>query len=236
MWLQNYKLFAEPTNNYSIKCDFLINFSTQHFRTPCPHSSWWLPWRWCALVPQGGQAVINQSGRWTSSPGLSVGGSGGNRTLVRTRKPYAFYMLIPAFVFVMLQDLGYQQHPYPLKFHPASEARPDYSRFYLRRLISGFGTTSSERRLVLSPCDGIKLVIYCASIKQREHTHCCQLIFRPTWLWRTQPSLRMLTYHFGLPSNPVTPMIQPAKVRTFSEICNFFSPFFQKHSKNKKSG
>ena len=121
-------------------------------------------------------------------------------------------MLISAFIFVMQQDLSHQLHPYPLKFHPTAEAQPDYFRFNLRRLISGFGTTSSERRLVLSPCDGIKLIIYCASIKQREHTHCCQLNFRPTCLWRTQSSLRMLTYHFSLPSNPVTPMVVTAKI------------------------
>ena len=51
-----------------------------------------------------------------------VSGGGGNRTLVRTRKPYAFYMLIPAFIFVMQQDPDHQLHPYPLKLHPIIEA------------------------------------------------------------------------------------------------------------------
>ena len=46
----------------------------------------------------------------------------------------------------------------------------------LRRWVLRFGTTPLERRLVLSPGDGIKPVIYCTSIRQREHTHCCQLI------------------------------------------------------------
>jgi len=50
---------------------------------------------------------------------------------------------------------------------------------FLRRRFLRFGTTSLGRRLVPLPCKGIKLVIYCASIKQREHTCCCQLIFRP---------------------------------------------------------
>ena len=122
-------------------------------------------------------------------------------------------MLIPAFIFVMRQDLGHQPHPYPLKFHPAIEAWQDYFRFNLRRWISGFGTTSSERRLVLLPGRRIKLVIYCTSIKQREHTLCCQLIFRPTWLRSQQPSLRMLTYHLGSLSNPVNP-----------KNCNVFTP------------
>ena len=56
-------------------------------------------------------------------------GAGGNRTRVQTRKPYAFYMLIPAFIFVMQQDLDHQLHPYPLKFHHTVKARHDNSRF-----------------------------------------------------------------------------------------------------------
>ena len=38
------------------------------------------------------------------------------RTPVRTRKPYAFYMLIPAFIFVPQQDPDHPLRPYPLKF------------------------------------------------------------------------------------------------------------------------
>ena len=64
-----------------------------------------------------------------------------------------------------------------------------------------------ERCLVLSPCKRIKPVIYCTSIRQRERTLFRQLIVRPTWLWSPQPSLRMLTYHLGLLSNPVNPKI-----------------------------
>ena len=60
-------------------------------------------------------------------------------------------------------------------FIPQPELPRNYFRFNLRRFAFGFGTTSSERRLVLLPCKRIKLVIYCASIKQREHTCCCQL-------------------------------------------------------------
>ena len=104
-----------------------------------------------------------------------VGGAGGNRTLVRTRKPYAFYTLILAFVFVHWQDPSHQPMPYLLKLHSCIGAYTNYFRFNLRRLIFGFGTTSSERRLVLLPCKRIKPVIYYTSIRQREHTHCCQL-------------------------------------------------------------
>jgi len=57
---------------------------------------------------------------------------------------------------------------------------------FLRRRFLRFGTTSLGRRPVPLPCKGIKLQIYCASIKQREHTCCCQLIFRPKRLWSLQ--------------------------------------------------
>ena len=77
-----------------------------------------------------------------------IRGSGENRTLVRTRKPYAFYMLILDFIFVLQQDPSHQLQPYPLNFHHVIEAWHDYFRFNLRRWIFGFGTTSSERRLV----------------------------------------------------------------------------------------
>ena len=38
-------------------------------------------------------------------------GAGGSRTLVQTGKPYAFYTLIPAFVFEQQQDLDHQLMP-----------------------------------------------------------------------------------------------------------------------------
>lgn len=48
---------------------------------------------------------------------------------------------------------------------------------YLHRLTLRFGTTSLERCLVPSPCNGIKPVIYCTSIRQRERNCFRQLIF-----------------------------------------------------------
>ena len=104
-------------------------------------------------------------------------GAGGSRTLVQTGKPYAFYTLIPAFGFRVSARPGPPTDTLAPKFHPQVGALEDYSRFNLRRWILRFGTTSLERRLVPLPCSGIKLAIYCTSIKQREHTHCCQLIF-----------------------------------------------------------
>ena len=137
--------------------------------------------------------------------GQANGGSGGSRTLVRTRKPYAFYTLI--------LDFGFRAPARPKpptaalapKLHPCIGACRDYFRFNLRHLIFGFGTRSSERRPVLLPCKRIKPVIYYTSIRQREHTHCCQLILRRLRLRREPTSLRVLTYHLDLPSNPVTP-------------------------------
>ena len=106
---------------------------------------------------------------------VCLSGAGGSRTHVRTRKPYAFYTLIPALIFERRQDLDHQPPPYPLKLHRRAEASRRLFPNYLRRLFLGFGTRSLGRRLVPSPCDGIKLKIYCTSIKQREHTCCCQL-------------------------------------------------------------
>ena len=61
------------------------------------------------------------------------GGAGGSRTLVQTGKPYAFYMLIPDFIFVMQQDLDHQLHPYPLNFHCPVEATKQLFPIYLHR-------------------------------------------------------------------------------------------------------
>ena len=48
-------------------------------------------------------------------------GAGGIRTLVQTGIPYAFYMLILAFIFVQQQDPSHQLLPYSLKFHQRHE-------------------------------------------------------------------------------------------------------------------
>ena len=116
--------------------------------------------------------------------------------------------LFQTLVFVLRQDLDHQPEPYPLKFHHPCGAKNGYFRFYCAAEPMRFGTTSMERRLVLLPCKRIKPVIYCTSIRQREHTRCCQLIFRPNGLWSIQPSLRMLTYHLNPLSNPVNPELQ----------------------------
>ena len=103
-------------------------------------------------------------------------GAGGNRTFVQTGKPYAFYTLILDFDFRISARPKPPTDTLAPKFHPCVGARRDYSRFNLRRWIFGSGTTSSERRLVLLPGKRIKLVIYYASIKQRERSCFRQLI------------------------------------------------------------
>ena len=140
-----------------------------------------------------------------TSRGRNVSGVGGSRTLVQTGKPYAFYTLI--------LDFGFRAPARPKpptdtlapKSHPCIGAYRDYFRFNLRRLILRFGTTSLGRRLVLLPCKRIKPVIYYTSIRQREHTRCCQLIFLQLRLWR-EPKKPPRAY---VPSQPAVKSSQP---------------------------
>lgn len=78
-------------------------------------------------------------------------------------------------VFVHWQDLDHQPMPYPLKFHSASGATPNYFRFLCTAISAGFGTTASERCLVPSPSDGIKPKTYYTSVRQRERNFFRQL-------------------------------------------------------------
>lgn len=97
-------------------------------------------------------------------------GAGGIRTLVQTGKPYVFYMLILDFIFELWQDPSHQPQPYPLKSHYVGEAQRNYFRFNRTALPKSLGTTAFERCLVLLPGSGIKPVIYCTSIRQRERS------------------------------------------------------------------
>ena len=49
------------------------------------------------------------------------------------QEPYAFYMLILVFIFVMQQDPSHQLQPYPLKLHPPVEAPKRLFPIYLHR-------------------------------------------------------------------------------------------------------
>ena len=61
--------------------------------------------------------------------GICWCGAGGNRTRVRTRKPYAFYMLIPDFGFRASTRPGPPIDTLSSEFHRAAEAQHDYFRF-----------------------------------------------------------------------------------------------------------
>ena len=79
-------------------------------------------------------------------------------------------------IFVCRQDLDHQPTSYPLNLHQCIEAYTDYFRLNLHRLLSGFGTTSSERCLVQLSNSRIKPVTYCTSVRQRERNCFRQLI------------------------------------------------------------
>ena len=103
------------------------------------------------------------------------------------------------------------------KISPGRRGTPWLFPIYLHRWTLRFGTTSLERCLVPSPCDGIKPVIYCSSIRQRERNCFRQLNFWPLGLWSQQTTLRMLTYHFGPLSNPVNPeMLHHTEIQCFA--------------------
>ena len=64
------------------------------------------------------------------------GGAGGNRTLVRTRKPYAFYMLIPAFNFRGMARPGPPTIPLSSKISSGQRGVPELFPICLHRLIN----------------------------------------------------------------------------------------------------
>ena len=115
------------------------------------------------------------------SSGISLlfgcGGAGGSRTLVQTRKPYAFYMLIFAFGFRAQARPKPPTYALASKFHSDCEARPELFPILLHRRIERFGTRAFGRCLVSTTVAEIKLIYY-TSIKQREHKNRCQIIVR----------------------------------------------------------
>ena len=64
------------------------------------------------------------------------GGAGGIRTLVRTRKPYAFYMLIPAFGFRGMTGPGPPIIPLSSKISSMQRGVHELFPIYLHRLIN----------------------------------------------------------------------------------------------------
>ena len=96
--------------------------------------------------------------------------------------------------------------PYPLNLHRAAGARRDYFRFTCAALSSDSEPHPWGDVSFLRLAEELSHVVYCASTRLREHTRCCQLIFRPQRLWSLQSPLRVLTYHLISPSNPVNPI------------------------------
>ena len=125
-------------------------------------------------------------------------GPGGIRTLVRTVRPYAFYTLIPAFGFRVLARPGPPTNTLSSKSFIFGPRPPeDYFRRNCTATPRSFGKRALERCLVPSPGDGIKPVIYYASIRQRERNCFRQLICR-SLSFRSKPTrLRVLTYHLS---------------------------------------
>ena len=130
------------------------------------------------LINIGDQTVIKQkkplkisdfSNSRVELEGFEPSSKQGNHTLSTC--------LFQPLIFELWQDLNHQPQPYPLKFHHSVGAHDDYFRFNRTALPKSFGTTAFERCLVPSPCDGIKPVIYCTSIRQRERNCFRQINF-----------------------------------------------------------
>ena len=108
----------------------------------------------------------------------SKSGDGGSRTLVQTRNPHGFYMLIPLLVFVPRKGTNALNATLSPKASPCCRSADKA----IPKLLSTPGSGRNQESppagcLVPSPCEGIKPVIYCASIRQRERSCFRQLIF-----------------------------------------------------------
>ena len=152
-------------------CDFVqrIIWLYQSPQNPSPLTICFLELNWVSLNLQHSSSCFVRKVQFLS-------GVRGNRTLVQTRKPYAFYMLIPALVFVMQQDPDHQLHPYPQRFSSRHRGMPWLFPIFRAPLYQNASEQELfERCLVLPPCDRIRPVNYCASFRQRERKYFRQL-------------------------------------------------------------
>ena len=104
-------------------------------------------------------------------------GDGGSRTLVQTRNPHGFYMLIPLLVFVPRKGANALNATLSPKASPCCRSADKA----IPKLLSTPGSGRNQESppagcLVRPPCERIKPVIYCASIRQRERSCFRQLI------------------------------------------------------------
>ena len=105
-------------------------------------------------------------------------GDGGSRTLVQTRNPHGFYMLIPLLVFVPCKGTNALNATLSPKASPCCRSADKA----IPKLLSTPGSGRNQESppagcLVRPPCERIKPVIYCASIRQRERSCFRQLLF-----------------------------------------------------------
>ena len=118
--------------------------------------------------------ILQKNGRLFFSRPFLISGADGSRTRVRTRKQYAFYMLIFALIFERQQDRSHQLSPYLLKSYQQCTATTDQPRINSTSEPDRLGAMASERCLVSAPCAEIKLIYY-TSIKQQERKKFRQL-------------------------------------------------------------
>ena len=98
-------------------------------------------------------------------------GDGGSRTLVQTRNPHGFYMLIPLLVFVPCKGANALNATLSPKASPCCRSADKA----IPKLLSTPGSGRNQESppagcLVRPPCERIKPVIYCTSIRQRERS------------------------------------------------------------------
>ena len=144
-------------------------------------------------------------------------GPGGDRTLVQTGKPYAFYMLISLLDCRAECGAGTALHNAVSSenFICGMRLPPTISDMLHHTGQEASGKTALGWCLVPAPGAGIK-PIYCASIKQRERKNFRQInCYRPWLRWPPAGSP-----HAYIPSRPAVKssqalMIRTAKIRLF---------------------
>ena len=108
----------------------------------------------------------------------SFRGDGGSRTLVQTRNPHGFYMLIPLLVFVPCKGANALNATLSPKVSPCCRSADKA----IPKLLSTPGSGRNQESppagcFVPPPCERIKPVIYCTSIRQRKRSYSRQLLF-----------------------------------------------------------
>ena len=108
----------------------------------------------------------------------SKSGDGGSRTLVQTRNPHGFYMLIPLLVFVPRKGANALNATLSPKASPCCRSADKAIPKLLSTSFSGRNQESPPARcFVHPPCERIKPVTYCTSVRQRKRSYSRQLIF-----------------------------------------------------------